>query len=342
MRIFLLIISVVAAIALFVAATVGAHFPWENESVEKPVSHNGLVVHYIDVGQADATLVVCEGKTMLIDGGNMEDSDLIFTYLRKNGVKHLDYVIGTHIHEDHIGGLAGALKYADAGKVYCNVAESEGRHFENFKNAVEKQELQIEIPSVGDKFMLGTSEVSVLSCNASEDENNSSIVLKLCYGDTSFLFMGDAEFEAEEYILENGYDINTTVLKAGHHGSSTSTSYHFLSLASPEYAVISCGKDNSYGHPHDELLEKLHSADITTYRTDIMGDIVCTSDGENIGFSSSKGNIKMDFILNKNTKKYHTPECKNANGISKKNRSEQTATERELLEEGYSPCAECG
>lgn len=342
MRIFLLIISVVAAIALCIAAIVGANFQWENEAVEEPVSYDGLVVRYIDVGQADATLVECDGKTMLIDGGNVEDSDLIYTYLKKNAVEYLDYVVGTHIHEDHIGGLAGALKYADAGKIYCTATESEEWYFEDFKNAVENKGLQIEIPSVGDKFMLGSSEVSVLSCNASEDENNSSIVLKLSYGDTSFLFMGDAEFEAEGFILENGYSVDTTVLKAGHHGSSTSTSYHFLSLASPEYAVISCGKDNSYGHPHDEVLEKLHGADITTYRTDVMGDIVCTSDGENISFSSSKGNIKMDFVLNKNTKKYHTPDCKNANGISKKNRSDLTCTERELLEEGYSPCAECG
>lgn len=250
-----------------------------------PSTSTGFKVHFIDVGQADAALVICDGKTMLIDGGNSADSNLIYTYLKKQGVSHLDYVIATHAHEDHVGGLSGALNYATVGTVYCPVKSYSSNAFNNFVKYVQQRGSSITVPSQGHSFSLGSARCTVLAVNTSSDTNNSSIVLRIVYGNTSFLFTGDAEREVEEAMINRGVPLSATVLKVGHHGSYTSTSYAFLWNVMPQYAVISCGKDNSYGHPHNEVLSRLHDADVWTFRTDLQGDIVCTSNGSSVSFS---------------------------------------------------------
>lgn len=244
--------------------------------------------HFIDVGQADSSLIICDGKAMLIDGGNSDDSNLIYSYLNKNKVSHLDCIVATHAHEDHIGGLAGALISASVDTLYCPVTESDSKSFKNMLKYAEKQNLSITVPQVGDSFMLGSAKVDIIACNSEYDANESSIVLKIIYGDTSFLFTADAEKAAELAILESGYDLKSTVLKVGHHGSSTSTSYAFLREVLPKYAVISVGSDNSYGHPTELTLSKLRDADAVVYRTDMQGDIICRSDGENVTFTVSR------------------------------------------------------
>ncbi len=245
--------------------------------------------HYIDVGQADSELIISNGHSMLIDGGNAPDSNLIVSYLRGCGIEHLDYVVCTHAHEDHVGGLSGALHECAADHVLCSVDEHDTKVFKNFKSYAKKQGREIEIPSAGDSFELGGSRVEILApINEYDDVNNNSIVLKVTYGDTSFLFTGDAEREEEQDILNAGYDISADVLKVGHHGSSTSTSYPFLREVMPKYAVISCEKGNSYGHPHKETLSKLNDADVKVYRTDLNGHIIALSDGENIEFKTKK------------------------------------------------------
>lgn len=253
-----------------------------------PSTSSGFKVHFIDVGQADAALVICDGKTMLIDGGNSADSNLIYTYLKKQGVSHLDYIIATHAHEDHVGGLSGALNYATVGTVYCPVKSYSSNAFNNFAKYVQQRGASITIPSRGHSFSLGSAQCTVLAVNTSSDTNNSSIVLRIVYGSTSFLFTGDAEREVEEAMINRGAPLSSTVLKVGHHGSYTSTSYAFLWNVMPQYAVISCGKGNSYGHPHDEVLSRLHDADVWTFRTDLQGDIVCTSNGSSVSFSVSR------------------------------------------------------
>lgn len=253
-----------------------------------PSTSSGFKVHFIDVGQADAALVICDGKTMLIDGGNSADSNLIYTYLKKQGVSHLDYIIATHAHEDHVGGLSGALNYATVDKVYCPVTAYNSSAFNNFVKNVQKRGASITVPSRGHSFSLGSAQCTVLAVNTSSDTNNSSIVLRIVYGSTSFLFTGDAEREVEEAMINRGAPLSSTVLKVGHHGSYTSTSYAFLWNVMPQYAVISCGKGNSYGHPHDEVLSRLHDADVWTFRTDLQGDIICTSNGSSVSFSVSR------------------------------------------------------
>lgn len=325
------------------------------------VSESGsFTVHFIDVGQADSALVTCDGHSMLIDGGNADDSNLVYSVLQRETEGHLDYVVGTHAHEDHIGGLSGAFEADTADVTFCPVTEYDSKAFRNFKTRADERGGGITIPAVGDTFTLGEASVTVVAVNSvPEDTNNTSIVIRIVYGDTSFLFTGDAEQETEEKILESGQDIESTVLKVGHHGSSTSTSQAFLDAVSPTYAVISCGKDNSYGHPHSETLAKLSSAGVEVLRTDELGDIYCTSDGTEVTFSYGEyhkdsdtsaveieepqqpDTISETYILNTNSRKFHRPDCSSTSQISDANREEYTGTREELIEQGYTPCGYC-
>lgn len=314
-----------------------------------------FVIQFIDVGQADAALIECEGHYMLIDGGNKADSDIIYTVLERNQITHLDAVVGTHAHEDHIGGLAGALNFATADVTYCPVTEYESKAFQDFKSYAELNGNGLTVPSVGDCFSLGSADVQILGVNSGTDTNNTSIVLKITYGDTSFLFAADAEYEAEEVILDAGFDLKADVLKVGHHGSDTSTSYPFLREIMPDYAVISVGEGNSYGHPTEETLSRLRDAEVQVLRTDQLGDIFCISDGTTVSFSQEDVMKAMDetdstissepetnsYVFNTNTKKFHLPTCKKAEQISEKNKEEFTGTREDVISMGYEPCGIC-
>lgn len=245
-------------------------------------------IQFIDVGQADAALIECDNKYMLIDGGNVADSDIIYSILKRNNITYLDIVVGTHAHEDHIGGLSGALQYAEAGTVLCPVKEYDSKAFKNFKKIAEEKSSEFIIPEIDSKYYLGSAEITILGVNSAEGTNNSSIVLMIKYGETSFLFTGDAEYEAEQEILSREPDLSCNVLKIGHHGSDTSTSYVWLNAIMPEYAIISVGEENSYGHPTEKVLSRLEDAEVQTYRTDVCGDIYVVSDGETIKISTEK------------------------------------------------------
>lgn len=319
-----------------------------------------FTVHFIDVGQADAILVLCDDEAMLIDGGNAADSSLMYTYLSRLGITELDYVIGTHAHEDHIGGIPGALNYATVQKVLCPVTSYSTKAFRNFVKAVQNQGRSLTIPSVGDQFTLGSASCQVLGVNSAEDTNESSIVLRVTYGNTAFMFTGDAESEAENTILNRGYNLKSDVLKVGHHGSASSTGYRWLREVDPDYAVICVGKDNTYGHPTETVLSRLRDADVTTFRTDLQGDIICTSDGTTVTFQVSRnqnvdtfggiggnstqtGNSSgtQSYVLNTNSMKFHYPSCSSAKKISSKNRKDYTGTREDLIDQGYDPCGYC-
>lgn len=252
--------------------------------------NSNFEVHFIDVGQADSALIECDGETMMIDGGNVADSNVVAAYLKKEDVTELNYVVCSHAHEDHVGGLSGALSVTKADNIYAPKTETNTKAYKNFKKKAEEQNVEIKHPNIGDKIQLGSSTVEFLGPvdENGKDLNSTSIVLKITYGNTSFLFTGDAESDEEEEILNSGADLKSTVLKVGHHGSRTSTSYPFLREVMPQYAVISVEKGNSYGHPNEETLSKLSDAGVEVYRTDESGDIVMTSDGNNISITTSK------------------------------------------------------
>lgn len=252
--------------------------------------NSNFEVHFIDVGQADSALIECDGETMMIDGGNVADSNVVAAYLKKEDVTELNYVVCSHAHEDHVGGLSGALSVTKADNIYAPKTETNTKAYKNFKKKAEEQNVEIKHPNIGDEIQLGSSTVEFLGPvdENGKDLNSTSIVLKITYGNTSFLFTGDTESDEEEEILNSGADLKSTVLKVGHHGSRTSTSYPFLREVMPQYAVISVEKGNSYGHPNEETLSKLSDAGVEVYRTDESGDIVMTSDGNNISITTSK------------------------------------------------------
>lgn len=243
-----------------------------------------MEVHYIDVGQADSALVICGGQAMLIDGGNTDDSRLIASYLKNEGIKNLEYVVCSHAHEDHVGGLSAALSTVNVSRVFAPKTGADTKAYKNFIKKTKEQGCTAETPSAGETVPLGTGTVEFLGpvSEKGKDLNSTSIVLKITYGNTSFLFTGDAERDEEQEILDSGADLKATVLKAGHHGSSTSTTYPFLRAVMPQYAVISCEKGNSYGHPHRETLSKLSDAGTEVLRTDKNGTIIMLSDGERV------------------------------------------------------------
>lgn len=251
-------------------------------------SNDNLKIHYIDVGQADSILIQQGSHNMLIDAGNNEDSDLVIRYIQNQGIDKLDYIIGTHPHEDHIGGMDYVINNLEIGKVFMPKKTANTRTYKDVIKAIRSNNLKITVPKPGDSYELGKAKWTILSPQFDKDykdTNNYSIVLRITFGSKSFLFTGDAEDTAEEDILTKGYTIEADVLKIGHHGSHSSTTKAFLKKVSPEYAVISCGKDNDYGHPHKETIEKLNDMRIETFRTDELGTIVCTSDGASIVFN---------------------------------------------------------
>lgn len=266
--------------------------PQQSPTPEVP-DGSSFEVHFIDVGQADCALVSCDGAYMLIDGGNAEDSDLVYSYLKTNGITHLDYMVATHAHEDHIGGLSGAAYAATVGTALSPVTQGDTKVFKNLVKSLDQQGVALTVPSPGDTFSLGSAQVEILGpLKEYEEVNDTSIVLSIDYGETSFLFTGDMESSAEGDLLESGVDLSATVLKVGHHGSSSSTSYRFLREVLPQYAVISVGKDNSYGHPTEAVLSRLEDAEVVIYRTDLHGTIIARSDGTTVTFTTEKAPSK--------------------------------------------------
>ena len=257
-----------------------------------------LTVTWLDVGQGDAAVIQCGGQAMLIDGGKPEKSSYIYAWLQQHGLSYLDVIVATHVDADHIGGLSGALNYASVGTAYCPVTTGTTETFQSFVKYLAQRGKQITVPTAGETFALGGAQVQILGpLRRAEDSNDNSIVLKVSFGATSFLFTGDAERAEEQDLLNAGVNLQSTVLKVGHHGSDTSTSYPFLRAVAPKYAVISVGTGNSYGHPTEAVLSRLRDAGVTTFRTDMQGEITAVSDGQTVNFSTAK-NAAAETLAN--------------------------------------------
>jgi competence protein ComEC len=333
-----------------------------------------MTVHFIDVGQGDATLIECEGKAMLIDAGENDKGTLVQNYLQKNGISELEYAIGTHPHSDHIGGLDVIITKFDVKHVLLPDVETTTRTYDDVVQAMKYKRITPEHPKRGDTYELGSATFTILSSEDNEynNLNDYSISILLENGNDRFIFTGDAETSAELNILHANMDISADVYHVGHHGSKTSSSESFVKAIKPKSAVISCGDGNEYGHPHAGPLNLFRSMGINVYRTDEDGTIIASSNGNGIEFSipastswqvgEAKGNAsdsdtdvesvaeaaveneKKDiqgFVLNTNTLKIHTPNCSSVNKMSEKNKEITNLTKEELVGQGYEPCGIC-
>lgn len=250
-------------------------------------SSNNLDVYFLDVGQADSILLSNNGHYMLIDAGNNEDGPKLVNYFKSLGITKFDYVIATHAHEDHIGGMDDIIKNFDIGTFYMPDLITTTKTFEDVLDALSEKQIAFETPTIDQEFSFSDTKITTLYVNnEAKNLNDSSIVLRLKHGTNTFLFTGDASTKVEKQLLNK--NIASDVLKVGHHGSRYSTSKEFLNKVNPQYAIISVGINNTYKHPHDETLKKLNEKKIIIYRTDQEGTIVAESNGNIIQFKTIK------------------------------------------------------
>ncbi len=272
---------VLALIVLALYQFLGTNGIFSDQEALKPDTQSGFVeVHFIDVGQGDSIYIKTPTQDILIDAG--ERGDTVVEYLNNQNVEELELVIGTHPHSDHIGGLINVFEEIPVIEVMDPGIVHTSKTFEDYLTLIDEKNIIFTVGRAGTKRTYEDGAIlEILSPTnpSDEDLNDASIVAKLTFGDVSFLLTGDAEKPSENDMLQSGYKLKSTILKAGHHGSTTSTSDSFLDAISPEAVVIMCGEGNSYGHPHQETLKKLEDADIAVYRTDMLGSIVVETNG---------------------------------------------------------------
>lgn len=283
-----LLTPILIIIAALVYRLVSGPSPQDVLTDVPPADDGQLTVSYIDVGQGDATLISKGGFHMLIDAGNNNKGQTVVQYLKKAGVKKLDILVGTHPDSDHVGGLDDVIKSIPVDTVYIPEAKKTTKTYQDVLSALKSKNKKAKMPEIGKEYIYDENLVlRFLSPGEKfKDANNNSLVVQAAYGKNRFLFMGDAEEEAEKEMISQGYDLRCDVLKLGHHGSYTATSDAFLKKTDPVYGVVSCGKGNSYGHPHAEVMARLEDEDVQVYRTDTMGTIRAVSDGKNVTMSA--------------------------------------------------------
>ncbi|MBE6777807.1 MAG: MBL fold metallo-hydrolase [Ruminococcaceae bacterium] len=294
------VVAVVAALLVIAEVlTLTGVFSWRSLFSSAEITSSAaplegtLEVHYIDVGNADCILLIQGEKTMLIDAGERGDADEILDYLRQEGVQRLDLVIATHAHADHIGSMDRIIKEMPVGQ-FLMAFMPEGEEptsavYTRMLEALADKKIEVTEVLPGDVYSFGAAKVHILGpVNESNDCNAMSVVARVDYGKHRFLFTGDAEEAAEMDILQTGADLKADVLKVGHHGSRTGTCAPFLEAVKPEYAVITCGEGNSYGHPHKPILSALEKAKVKLLRSDLNGNITFVSDGVALLYSCER------------------------------------------------------
>ena len=278
------------ALCLLLCLLAGCAQPQPQTTAPSQTETEYLAVHFIDVGQADCALLVCGDEAMLIDGGNAADGGDVRRYLEFLGIEKLNLVVGTHSHEDHIGGLATVLRHIEAETIWISAFTYSNYTVENFLDAAADQNTPVTEVDPGETYTLGGAEITVLGPvqTGYEDVNDLSLVLMVQFGETKFLFTGDMEQLAEGHMLDywgEDFDWHADVLKIGHHGSYSSSGYRLLREVAPTWGIISCGYQNEYGHPHDSTLSRLRDAEVTIFRTDLAGTVIAATDGETLAFS---------------------------------------------------------
>ena len=331
-------------------------------------------IHFINVDQGLCILVKSGEDVLIYDGGDRGTSSFVVSYLKKLGITEIDYMISSHYDADHLSGLIGCLNAFDVKNVLASNYVHTSKLYDSFMSSLDAKGIEIQYPKVGDGFTFGTGEFVVIAPSQIDknDSNVNSVAIKLVNGDNSFIFTGDANAKSEHLMCEKGFNLSCDVLSIGHHGSATSSSSEFLQATLPAYAVLSCGKDNSYGHPDAEVMELLEAMEVELYRNDVQGTIVAHSNGIAITWDKepcndySSGDIFIDDTvtdesileeseidesetdeiasedetlvwISKTGKKYHSV---NDCGTMNPDTSRQM-TEEEAEELGYEPCKRC-
>lgn len=321
-----------------------------------------MQVHFLDVGQGNSVLVKQGSHFMLYDGGDAKASSKVVSYLKKQGVKKLDYVVVSHYDADHLNGVIGALHVFGVKKVLAPDYTTDSAVYRSFRTVMKQKGLTSVHPRVGKKYRLGKASFTILAPGSKSytDENNYSIAMRLVCGSASFMMTGDAEAQSEYEMMESGQKLRSDVYLCGHHGSSSSSTQGFLKAVRPKYAVISCGKGNSYGHPTAQTMSRLKSLGCNVYRTDEQGDIVASSDGRTIRFNhkpsttwadgsghkatpapdqgSPSGAVETSYIGNKNSRVFHRPSCRN---LPFKKNQVIFKTRDAAVNAGYRACGNC-
>lgn len=334
-------------------------------------NNSGLIVYFLDVGQADCTLIqLPNGEEVLIDAGNYGDGSYIKNYLENLNVDDIEYFILTHPHEDHIGSAREIINNFTVKKIYMPDVLASSNLYESTMLAIENKDIEtifakpglIIIDSPGLKLELLSPKSMYYS-----ELNEYSAVARLEYDNTSFLFTGDAESVSELEMLGGGFNLDSDVLKVGHHGGRTSSSIDFLKAVTPEYSIISCGEDNSYGHPHIETLNRLSDIGSEIYRTDELGTIVAVSNGKDISITSDEvmeiplapleilntppvpdsSEVKetpaiseTNYVGNKNSLVFHKTDCSSVADMKESNKVFFTIRQNAVYQ-GYTPCGRC-
>ena len=322
---------------LSVSILAGAISLTPTTSLAAPNTADEMKVHFMDVGQGDSTLITCGGHSMLIDTGDDSKGTAIQNYLKKQKVDELDYLVLTHPDADLIGVAPVIVTKFEIKKVFVSNYEKDNNTYRKLIEALDSEKLKYTTPKVGSQYSLGTAKITLLAPNGEYDNpNDSSIALMVQNGNNKFLFTGDASEDAENDILDNDVDISADVYKVGHHGSKYSTSEEFFGSVNPAYAVISCGEDNSYGHPHAETLNTLRMNGVAVYRTDEDGTIIATSDGKKITFNVPASETWKSGEPTKSGKekaKNSSQEESDSNGISSAKPKSQNEESPTVIEE---------
>ena len=327
-------------------------------------------LHLLDVGQGQCVLIEADGHYMLIDGGGRSSSSFVVSYLKQQGIDHFDLVAVSHYDEDHMSGVIGALSVFPANEILLPSYAGEGELYQSLSTAAVSNGAVILHPFAGAEFSLGGATVEVVGPVRTdyEWENDRSLAFRITYGDVSCLVCGDAEGTSEWDMVNSGRDISADIYVVNHHGSLTSSTEPFLDAVSPSYALISCGKDNSYGHPTMEVLQRLQERGVQMYHTDLQGSVILYSDGYSIWFdqepcqdwtpgtfegqtrqvsegdgSSENGDSseEIQYVCNTNTMKFHYPSCNSVTQMNESNRMNTSLSRDELIAQGYQPCGNC-
>ncbi len=300
----------------FIAESFGCYVGWQDSTKTVFIADGAdmpcrdLTVHFLDVGQADSILIqLPNNENMLIDAGKNSSGEFVTGYISALGIDTLDYVVGTHPHEDHIGGLDDVIDCFNVEKLYMPTVQADTATYRDVLESVSASSLTITPAKAGTEIYNSNGiQIEIIAPVSAQydDLNNYSAVIHMTFLDSDFLFMGDAEELVENELTA---DIDTDVLKVGHHGSDSSTSYSFLERATPEYAVISVGANNSYGHPSNIVIDRLQSFGATVFRTDIDGTIIISSDGNSITVPSARNTANETVYITKTGAMYHRENC---------------------------------